>query len=783
MVRIRKWMRAFRGSWLRFLDARISIVPVVLGLLLLIVPQGNDVVRDLAESSNVYLQPGASPFSPAAWWTYLRWFCFIFACLWTGITAWYWPLLLTRSRVRSRAPTREGDWFTWLRRALGMAPILAALVALWTVGDRLQDIWIGLAACALVAGALIVFFVYRDEILDRWFRNAWFRRPSIVMQPLFIRFGGRAGERLTLGEDLFVLATFFASLIYLLLFSLPGIRTIFATAIGSAAIAFSAVGSMIAIISAIVWLLSGSRLPALTLGLVALLGFSLLNDNHGLEPVPSDLVTQRPSIDDAYGRWLATHPTGPVILVATAGGASRAGYWTAAVLRGLDDRSFGRFGRQAFAISSVSGGSLAAIGYAGWVADHPDSPDCPYSREARLAFDQKMYGADYLSPALGGLLYPDLIQRFLPFPLFQDRAASLEEGFEQGWQAATDGQDACRGSARMKGDFLEIWRGALHRQGGWVPLVFANGTLVENGKRVITAPVKIEAGVFEDSYDFFGLMGDRSVSASTAVMNSARFPLVSPAASLGIPDGKIHIVDGGYFENGGLETLYDIARAIRASAREQRPIIIVEINNEDKGDDRYQSEFDGARYPNNRSALQATRMALPVARPKPNIGRPGLIAIGQGLLMTRTSRGVLAAKRLSSLKAVGIDGAYRASFNLAPLPDGQQTAMSWYLSLGSRRAIDHALVDPDWLPQAEREAALRDQHRFDWWVDCQRAAADEIAAALGPSTGARDEPRCLRDKPRSQWVGVPMGLSAGALAPPAQAIGPRPVARRAATAP
>jgi hypothetical protein len=118
------------------------------------------------------------------------------------------------------------------------------------------------------------------------------------------------------------------------------------------------------------------------------------------------------------------------------------------------------------------------------------------------------------------------------------------------------------------------------------------------------------------------------------------------------------------------------------------------------------------------------------------------------------------------MAAIGLDDSYRATFNLAPLPGGQQTAMSWYLSLGSRRAIDHALANPDWLPADEREAARSDQAKFDWWVDCQRLAADEIAAALGPVTGARDEPNCRRDDSRARWVGVPMGLSKGKLARP-----------------
>ena len=49
----------------------------------------------------------------------------------------------------------------------------------------------------------------------------------------------------------------------------------------------------------------------------------------------------------------------PLIIVATVGGASRAGYWTAKVLGEIQDarRDFHKF---VFAISGVSGGSLRA---------------------------------------------------------------------------------------------------------------------------------------------------------------------------------------------------------------------------------------------------------------------------------------------------------------------------------------------------------------------------------------------------------------------------------------
>jgi hypothetical protein len=80
----------------------------------------------------------------------------------------------------------------------------------------------------------------------------------------------------------------------------------------------------------------------------------------------------RLSVESAFGSWYAragtiwhdSNHTGPVplVIVATAGGASRAAYWTARVLTRFEQRIPG-FRNYLFAISSVSGGSLGAGTY------------------------------------------------------------------------------------------------------------------------------------------------------------------------------------------------------------------------------------------------------------------------------------------------------------------------------------------------------------------------------------------------------------------------------------
>ena len=356
------------------------------------------------------------------------------------------------------------------------------------------------------------------------------------------------------------------------------------------------------------------------------------------------------------------------------------------MLRALDDRSKGQFSDHVFAISSVSGGALGAIGYAAWLADRPmDSEAQPTAAQARLNFVQDFFGQDYLGPSVGALLFPDLIQRFLPLPLLPDRAASLEEAFELGWQQSAEEckQQPCPKPTRFADEYTRIWSKSRLHEGGdrWVPIVLANGTHVETGKRIITAPVQIDTSVFEDTYDFYRL-APAPIRASTAVLNSARFTVVSPPGRLvrdGVTTGRI--IDGGYFENGGMETVYDLARYLRRAMQPARPIIIVEILNDDTlGDEDLKRHSENA--------------AVPIEPAKSEWRSPLLLEVTSiigGLYQTRSARGVLGAKRISDAAASGLSDTKFYSFDLRPLNNNWHTAMSWALSLGTRDAIDVAL--------------------------------------------------------------------------------------------
>jgi hypothetical protein len=189
---------------------------------------------------------------------------------------------------------------------------------------------------------------------------------------------------------------------------------------------------------------------------------------------------------------------------------------------------------------------------------------------------------DFLSPAMTAMLYPDLWQRALPFPIaWCDRGRWLEHGWENAWQNTMHND-------RFSQPFLDLWKESSHS----VPALFLNGTSVEVGNRIIVSPVLINPS-FLEAADATGKLLPLSkhsewrqprvdMPLSTAAHMSARFTYVSPAGRFR-PDGS-HIVDGGYFENSGGATALDILRQVHDALSSQTgnailPQVIMISNN------------------------------------------------------------------------------------------------------------------------------------------------------------------------------------------------------------
>jgi hypothetical protein len=285
-------------------------------------------------------------------------------------------------------------------------------------------------------------------------------------------------------------------------------------------------------------------------------------------------------------------PAVPLVFVATEGGGIRAAYWTAITLRCVFERIGAsdcggptkRTGR-AFAMSGVSGGALGLVTYDTHLAATPDDVHWPTDTLRH----------DFVGPVFAWALFVDLPLSFIRRGGGTDRAEVLERSWEREW-SDTAGNPLGRG---LYAQWLE------HR----LPLVFLNGTRVQDGCRFETSVVLTAVGssvapqpvtaddplirdclalrLFEDTDKpprlyvppserttwMLGATTDlapnlcpgEDVRLSTAALLAARFPYVAPSGKVEKCGGgsPANIVDGGYFENTGNATIVELWDSLR----------------------------------------------------------------------------------------------------------------------------------------------------------------------------------------------------------------------------
>ena len=280
----------------------------------------------------------------------------------------------------------------------------------------------------------------------------------------------------------------------------------------------------------------------------------------------SDLLSEFAASDEDRGSQR------PIIFVATAGGGSRAAYWTASVLGELSS-TIPTFNQRLFLISGVSGGSVGALFYRAALAAAPN--DGTKIKEITKA----AASGDFLSPALASMFIRDLI----PGLPLSDRAEALErawsESFDQACGLKLNKEPSGKPKPcpiRLEGGFLELWKNGPR----WPALVL-NGTVVETGGRVVASSLKLDCNNGPHCYvaDIVDIMRyeKRDLVASSAADVSARFPVIGPSGTAKFDEeGTVRsVVDGGYFDNFGAVTLTQIMAELEPAFRENKLVPIV----------------------------------------------------------------------------------------------------------------------------------------------------------------------------------------------------------------
>lgn len=611
---------------------------------------------------------------------------FLASVSWFGFQAWYWARIGLRfdPRLDDIRQKRRVRWTPVVYAALAF---LAAVVSMW------RDSTMFYAITTAVYGFLFLIFLLAFDRIGRQLES---RARSVKLSEKVIgAFKGKEEQK----EQNWFLSLPLASRLLLkvsILFSIAtlGAAIIWPVAvgqyIGASAIAFLAFGHIIPIGSlAVKWSQEG-EFPVITTVLVIAVLFSPFADNHAVMATTdkdAPRFSDRKTTQDAADAWIkATDSTNadsgkdgadkdkadkdeqdievrPVVFVATAGGGLRAAYWTATVLGALQD-DCPAFAKHVFSISGVSGGSVGAALFAtalnsGFAA--ADDAGCKAAKDDKKADTeardhtklrpllQTVLGEDFLGPTITALLYPDLVQRFIPYPAFPDRGAALVGAWSEAWDKAH--AEACRKNSNCIPDHKGLREPFLKLAGlpgdktmqHWRPILLLNGTHQETGKRVIASNIRITSDVFLDAFDLHHLV-QHDVSMGDAALNSARFTYVSPAGRLIRATDKEemgHVLDGGYFENYGAVTNAEIARAaVKRFEKAGKPVrpIVIQITSDPK-----QRARD---VPDTRKDF------LDFDRPdreKVTFFMNELAGPGRGLLHTRSARGVLANKTVKDV--------------------------------------------------------------------------------------------------------------------------------------
>lgn len=293
------------------------------------------------------------------------------------------------------------------------------------------------------------------------------------------------------------------------------------------------------------------------------------------------LATTPPPVAQAFAEWHDNRPPEardqPVRVIAAPGGGLFTAYLTATYLAKRADLEGASFTGSIFAISGVSGGSVGAAVF--WailrsgICDTPDrAPDC-HLRAARAILAQ-----DYLSPVLAGMLTRDLIDTVLPYSALSpetrsDRGELLERLLARRTAAVTGADSATAG--------LDSGLAASWRADAGVPALFLNATDVHTGDRLILSPFS-DFGTGEaplstrlapdDAHDF---------SVASAAVMSARFPVVTPPARMWRDGQGWQIVDGGYYDNSGIETISDIIASAHRDQGGRIEVVLLQVDERD----------------------------------------------------------------------------------------------------------------------------------------------------------------------------------------------------------
>jgi hypothetical protein len=340
----------------------------------------------------------------------------------------------------------------------------------------------------------------------------------------------------------------------------PFVMRIYGSA--AAVLLFLAAASLLLSGGQLVFRRFASNVPGFTTAFLALL--ALLIALIGDEDLGSETLAAKPqALLDQAARAGAAAASAPAparsLYVNAHGGGLRAAVFTAQVLARADDATCGAFGERVAAFSGVSGGSLGIATYlvarqelqarGGWGTCVRGGNGAP----ATTPLADIVTGAlvqDHLSPVISRMLAVD--------------APHLWGSPIRGKALLDSWNDALIDSllARFEGTQADAYTGlalplaALTGGFASVPEVYFNATDADTGHILWFSNSR--GGVAATYHQQARAV---ALSVGQAVLHSARFPIVTPAGGFAAPwapEKASRLIDGGYADNSGTTTLFDV---------------------------------------------------------------------------------------------------------------------------------------------------------------------------------------------------------------------------------
>jgi hypothetical protein len=336
------------------------------------------------------------------------------------------------------------------------------------------------------------------------------------------------------------------------------------------------------------WFCSGAafifdivRVPVLTTSLAISLVFGLMGTDHIYEVYRGDGHAAPPSPSEVVHTWEQKRGSAdaPMVIVATSGGGIRAAAWTAEVLTGLTEEcevepDASRFTSSLVLVSAVSGGSEGAMYFVGSYARDGGVPLAALGDIRQNAYHSSLSSVGW------GLLYPDLLRIV---PVLGSAATPLfGNSVDRGWALEKDWLRKWAGHAWTTPPTIGEWSDDV--VGGTRPAVIFNATTAESGQRFLMSSTTLPPDPrFQRGYlpsiPFWDAFKGMDLPVATAARLSASFAWISPMprSSTGGPPFRVHVGDGGYYDNSGVVSAMEWLIAAQDSLK-THPVYIVLVD-------------------------------------------------------------------------------------------------------------------------------------------------------------------------------------------------------------